>query len=69
MQWHTPIGYSIRDGKIIVNEEHSKVVKKIFTDYDAGISLIRIAEDLKEQKILPKHPYSLFLQFQDLNCQ
>lgn len=51
MQWHTPIGYSIREGKIIVNEEHSKVVKKIFADYDAGISLIRIAEDLKGQKI------------------
>lgn len=51
MQWHTPIGYSIKDGKIIVNEEQSRVVKKIFEDYDAGQSLIRIATELKEHKI------------------
>ena len=51
MQWHTPIGYSIKDGKIIVNEEQSRVVKKIFADYDAGLSLIRIATKLKDHKI------------------
>ena len=26
MQWHTPIGYEISDGKIVINEEHSKTV-------------------------------------------
>ena len=51
MQWHTPIGYSIREGKIIINEKQSQVVKRIFADYDAGISLIRIAEDLKAAQI------------------
>lgn len=55
MQWHTPIGYSIKDGKIIVNEEQSRVVKKIFEDYDAGMSLIRIAAELKEHKIPNAH--------------
>lgn len=50
MQWHTPIGYSIKDGKIIVNEEQSRVVKKIFADYDAGLSLIRIATKLYYSK-------------------
>lgn len=36
MQWHTPIGYEISDGKIVINEEHSKTVKWIFRNMTAG---------------------------------
>lgn len=51
MQWHMPIGYSIREGKIVIDEEKRKIVQQIFTDYDNGISLLRIATNLKEREI------------------
>ncbi len=51
MQWHMPIGYSIREGKIVIDEEKRKIVQQIFTDYDNGISLLRIATNLKEKEI------------------
>lgn len=47
MQWHTPIGYKVLNGKIVVYEEHRKIVEQIFRDYDSGISALRIAKDLK----------------------
>ena len=50
MQWHTPIGYEISDGKIVINEEHSKTVKWIFQEYDSGISTGRIAQVLIDRK-------------------
>lgn len=52
MQWHTPIGYSVNNGKIIVNEEQRETVQQIFTDYDNGTSAVRIAENLKERKVV-----------------
>lgn len=55
MQWHTPMGYSIKEGKIVVNEEQRNIVQKIFTDYDNGNSLIGIATDLKEKGIANAH--------------
>lgn len=55
MQWHTPIGYSIREGKIVIDDEKRKIVQKIFTDYDHGISLMKIADSLKERKIENTH--------------
>ena len=51
MQWHTPIGYKVMNGKIVVYEEHKKLVEQIFRDYDSGISTWRIAKNLKEQGI------------------
>lgn len=32
MQWHTPIGYKVINGKIEVYEEHKNLVVQIFTD-------------------------------------
>ena len=51
MQWHTPIGYKVINGKIVVYEEHKKLVEQIFRDYDSGIPTWRIAKNLKEQGI------------------
>lgn len=55
MQWHTPIGYSIRKGKIVVNEEQKKIVQQIFTNYDSGVSAVGIAKSLKEREIINAH--------------
>lgn len=55
MQCHMPIGYSIKEGKIVVNEEQRNIVQRIFTDYDNGNSLIGIATDLKEKGIANAH--------------
>lgn len=51
MQWHMPIGYIVKDGNIIINEESQAIVRQIFKDYDNGISAIRIAASLKEKGI------------------
>ena len=50
MQWHTPIGYRIEMGKIVVNEEKAKLVQWIFSQYDSGTSAWKIANLLKEQR-------------------
>ena len=55
MQWHTPIGYKVLDGKIVVYEEHRKIVEQIFRDYDSGVSALRIAKDLKEMGVKNAH--------------
>ena len=55
MQWHTPIGYKVLNGKIVVYEEHRKLVEQIFRDYDSGISALWIAKDLKDRDIKNAH--------------
>lgn len=55
MQWHTPIGYKIQDGKIIISEEFAPLVKRIFDEYENGKSAIKIAAELKEQGVLNIH--------------
>ncbi len=55
MQWHTPIGYKVIDGKIEVWEEHRKLVVQIFTDYDNGVSAWKIAATLKEMGVKNAH--------------
>lgn len=55
MQWHMPMGYSIEEGKIVVDEEKKKIVQQIFKDYDHGISLIKIADNLRERAIKNTH--------------
>ena len=55
MQWHTPIGNKVLNGKIVVYEEHRKIVEQIFRDYDSGISALRIAKDLKDRGIKNAH--------------
>ena len=51
MQWHTPIGYKVLNGKIVVYEEHRRLVEQIFIDYDNGVSALRIAKKLKEKGV------------------
>lgn len=51
MQWHTPIGYKVLNGKIVVYEEHRRLVEQIFIDYNNGISALRIAKKLKEKGV------------------
>jgi len=46
MQRHTPIGYKIEDGKVIIDDEKREVVKQIFNDYQNGTSMIVIAKEL-----------------------
>ena len=49
-----PYGYSksqANKNKLVINEEQSRVIKKIFNMFDDGISIKDIAESLKEQKI------------------
>lgn len=55
MQWHTPIGYKVINGKIEIWEEHRKLVVQIFTDYDNGVSAWRIADTLKKNGIKNAH--------------
>lgn len=55
MQWHTPIGYKVLDGKIVVYEEHRRLVEQIFRDYDSGISALQIARNLKEMGVKNAH--------------
>ena len=54
MQWHTPMGYRVQNGQIVVDEEQSKIVKQIFMDYDNGISTVQIANTLKENGVMNK---------------
>ena len=51
MQWHTPLGYGIKNGEIILNEEQMHLVQQIFKAYDSGESAVKIAKDLNEQGV------------------
>ena len=55
MQWHTPMGYCVRDGRIVVDERQSEIVKQIFRDYDNGISAVQIAKTLIKNGVTNKH--------------
>jgi len=52
MQRHTPIGFRMRNGKIYVEEEKAKVVRKVFADYLSGISTYAIAKELTAKGVL-----------------
>lgn len=51
MQTHMPIGYRMVDGKIQIDKEKSKTVKKIYSEYLKGKSLVGIAKALNEDKV------------------
>ena len=40
---HTPYGYDIVDGKIVVNEEQAKILRQICDNYLDGMSLVKAA--------------------------
>lgn len=52
MQRHMPIGYKMIDGKIEIETDKANIVKKIFTDYLNGNSLLSIAKTLMEKDVL-----------------
>lgn len=41
---HTPLGYDVIDGKIVVNEEEAQVVRTIMLNYISGMTLTQSAE-------------------------
>ena len=45
------VGYCYADGKIIIHPQESGIVRKIFTAYLQGKSLLQIAQRLNERKI------------------
>ncbi|NLK37776.1 MAG: recombinase [Epulopiscium sp.] len=51
MQTHMPIGYKMVDGKIQIDKEKSKTVKKIYSEYLKGKSLLAIAKALGEKEV------------------
>ncbi|KAF5076316.1 Recombinase [anaerobic digester metagenome] len=51
MQTHMPIGYKMVDGKIQIDKEKSKTVKKIYSEYLKGKSLVAIAKALSEKEV------------------
>ena len=55
MQWHTPLGYRIVKGKVIIDERQKKIVQKVFADYDKGLSATKIANELKQQGVINEH--------------
>lgn len=57
-------GYSVKDGKLIINEEEAKIVKKVFRDYAKGKSMGVIAKGLNSDRIQTKrsgnwHPVTI----------
>lgn len=51
MQTHLPIGYKMVDGKIQIDKAKSDTVKKIYSDYVNGKSILAIAKELKENNV------------------
>lgn len=47
-----PLGYKIVDGKVIIDDEKAAVIKKIFEDYQNGLSLHAIAKELTATGVL-----------------
>lgn len=51
MQRHMPFGYKMANGIVTVEQEKAELVRKMFNDYIAGVSLIQTAKDLSKQGI------------------
>ena len=51
MQTHLPIGYKMVDGKIQIEQEKSAAVKKIYSEYVNGKSILAISKELKENNV------------------
>ncbi|KJR46053.1 Recombinase [Desulfosporosinus sp. I2] len=50
-QRHMPFGYKIIDGTVTILPEKADLIRKMFCDYIAGISLLQMAKDLTQQGI------------------
>lgn len=42
---HTPYGYDIKNGKIVVNEEKARIIRKICENYLSGMGLVNAARE------------------------
>jgi cell division protein FtsB len=51
MRRNVPIGYTMVDGRIVLDNKKAELVKKIFKDYLNGVSTDKIAEYLKAKGI------------------
>ena len=52
MQRHIPLGYSIQNGRAVIQPETAEIVRKVFEAYLNGTSTYRIAKELTGQQIL-----------------
>lgn len=43
-----PYGYSVDNGKLVVNESEAEIVKALFADIDAGLSLQKVTDHLAD---------------------
>lgn len=46
-----PYGYQFKNGSIAIHEKETETVKRIFTEYLNGLSLLKIAEQLNNEQI------------------
>lgn len=46
-----PYGYQYKNGSIAIQEKETETVKRIFTEYLNGLSLLKIAENLNNEQI------------------
>ena len=49
-----PLGYTLRDGKIVIDKQNAEVIRNIFKAYLAGQGISEIAEQLNQQNILER---------------
>ncbi|WP_019543166.1 hypothetical protein [Selenomonas bovis] len=42
---HTPYGYTIKNGKAVINEEQSEQIKRLYKNYLSGMSLKKAAAE------------------------
>ena len=50
-QRHMPFGYKIINGTVTILPKKADLVRKMFNDYIAGVSLLQMAKDLSQQGI------------------
>ena len=50
-QRHMPFGYKIVEGAVSIEPEKADIIRKMFNDFVAGISLKQMAKDLTQMKV------------------
>ena len=46
-----PFGYCMKNGKVLINQTEAEAVKRIFSEYLNGLSFLKIAELMENEKI------------------
>ncbi|MDI6855611.1 MAG: recombinase family protein [Candidatus Thermoplasmatota archaeon] len=52
--FNIPYGYDYKNGKLTINDNEARIVKKIFSDYLNGASMGKVVSDLNSSKIPTK---------------